>query len=319
MVSFVHRVLLQWWWGATLGRALFAQRCVVTATGAKPSLGALLKTWLVLGFFAVFSTLGGQTPGHDHPVDDIAVRRGDARTALVLAAQARLPEAEYIAFGVGQDVPGLLSGLAEVGRARPELQEAFEFGVLIAVRGVDVEAQPLPRLGLDSGAEHQSRLQSSEPFPRPDLHRTFVGVEHAEPQHLAPERRQPLRIQALHSQLRNATSHDRHPTGLRPQAARRGQARPAQPVTGAPARAVQTATREGVDLLVLDQGIDTSTAAGRMFFQIVGSNAAFEQALRSERAVDSLAEARARAHWWAEAEARGSPGAAGQAQVRGVR
>ncbi|QRP51362.1 recombinase family protein [Amycolatopsis sp. FDAARGOS 1241] len=74
-----------------------------------------------------------------------------------------------------------------------------------------------------------------------------------------------------------------------------------------------------MDLLVLDQGIDTSTAAGRMFFQIVGSNAAFEQALRSERAVDSLAEARARAHWWAEAEARGSPGAAGQAQVRGVR
>jgi DNA invertase Pin-like site-specific DNA recombinase len=27
----------------------------------------------------------------------------------------------------------------------------------------------------------------------------------------------------------------------------------------------------GVDLVVLDQGIDTSTAVGRMFFQILGS------------------------------------------------
>ncbi|MDR6688304.1 DNA invertase Pin-like site-specific DNA recombinase [Arthrobacter sp. 1088] len=39
----------------------------------------------------------------------------------------------------------------------------------------------------------------------------------------------------------------------------------------------------GVDLLVLDQGIDTSTALGRMFFQIIGSIAEFEHALMSER------------------------------------
>ncbi|MCH2220969.1 MAG: recombinase family protein, partial [Dechloromonas sp.] len=32
----------------------------------------------------------------------------------------------------------------------------------------------------------------------------------------------------------------------------------------------------GVDLVVLDQGIDTSTAIGRMFFQILGAVAEFE-------------------------------------------
>ncbi|MET7281135.1 recombinase family protein [Kribbella sp. NPDC005582] len=52
-------------------------------------------------------------------------------------------------------------------------------------------------------------------------------------------------------------------------------------------------TRE-VDLVVLDQGIDTSTAVGRMFFQILGSIAEFEHALMSERTLDGLAAARAR-------------------------
>ncbi|WP_426977741.1 recombinase family protein [Pseudarthrobacter sp. O4] len=50
----------------------------------------------------------------------------------------------------------------------------------------------------------------------------------------------------------------------------------------------------GVDLVVLDQGIDTSTSIGRMFFQILGSIAEFEHALMSERTRDGLAAARAR-------------------------
>lgn len=50
----------------------------------------------------------------------------------------------------------------------------------------------------------------------------------------------------------------------------------------------------GVDLVVLDQGIDTSTALGRMFFQILGAVAEFEHALMSERTMDGLAAARAR-------------------------
>jgi DNA invertase Pin-like site-specific DNA recombinase len=50
----------------------------------------------------------------------------------------------------------------------------------------------------------------------------------------------------------------------------------------------------GVDLVVLDQGIDASTAMGRMFCQILGSIAEFDHALMSERALDGLAAARAR-------------------------
>jgi DNA invertase Pin-like site-specific DNA recombinase len=52
--------------------------------------------------------------------------------------------------------------------------------------------------------------------------------------------------------------------------------------------------RHGVDLVVLDQGIDTSTAVGRMFFHILGAIAEFEHALMSERTMDGLAAARAR-------------------------
>jgi DNA invertase Pin-like site-specific DNA recombinase len=50
----------------------------------------------------------------------------------------------------------------------------------------------------------------------------------------------------------------------------------------------------GVDLVVLDQGIDTSTAIGRLFFQIIGAIAEFEHALMSERTIDGLVAARAR-------------------------
>lgn len=50
----------------------------------------------------------------------------------------------------------------------------------------------------------------------------------------------------------------------------------------------------GVDLVVLNQGIDTSTAVGRMFFQILGAIAEFEHALLVERTKDGLAAARAR-------------------------
>jgi DNA invertase Pin-like site-specific DNA recombinase len=51
--------------------------------------------------------------------------------------------------------------------------------------------------------------------------------------------------------------------------------------------------KRGIDL-VLDQGIDTSTAVGRMFFHILGAIAEFEHALMSERTLDGLAAARAR-------------------------
>jgi len=50
----------------------------------------------------------------------------------------------------------------------------------------------------------------------------------------------------------------------------------------------------GIDLAVLEQGVDTSTPVGRMFFQILGAVAEFERALQVERTRDGLAAARAR-------------------------
>ncbi|WML79169.1 recombinase family protein [Streptomyces sp. VNUA74] len=51
---------------------------------------------------------------------------------------------------------------------------------------------------------------------------------------------------------------------------------------------------EGVALVVLDQGIDTSTPIGRMFYQILGAVAEFERELIVERTKDGLQAARAR-------------------------
>lgn len=50
----------------------------------------------------------------------------------------------------------------------------------------------------------------------------------------------------------------------------------------------------GIDLQVLDQGIDTSTPGGRLFFSILGALAEFERELLSERTRDGLEAARAR-------------------------
>jgi DNA invertase Pin-like site-specific DNA recombinase len=72
---------------------------------------------------------------------------------------------------------------------------------------------------------------------------------------------------------------------------------------------------KGVDLVVLDQGIDTSAAVGRMFFQILGSIAEFEHALMSERTMDGLGGAGARPDRWAEAGTRVAPGAPGAGDV----
>ncbi|MBM9466975.1 recombinase family protein [Nakamurella leprariae] len=52
--------------------------------------------------------------------------------------------------------------------------------------------------------------------------------------------------------------------------------------------------RERIALVVLDQGIDTSTAVGRMSFQILEAIAEFEHSLMGERTRDGLAAARAR-------------------------
>jgi DNA invertase Pin-like site-specific DNA recombinase len=50
----------------------------------------------------------------------------------------------------------------------------------------------------------------------------------------------------------------------------------------------------GVDLVVTQQGIDTTTAAGRMMFHVLAAIAEFEADLISERTIDGLTAARAR-------------------------
>lgn len=52
--------------------------------------------------------------------------------------------------------------------------------------------------------------------------------------------------------------------------------------------------KKDVNLVVLSQGIDTSTPAGRMFFHILGAIAEFERSLIVERTRDGLEAARAR-------------------------
>lgn len=71
----------------------------------------------------------------------------------------------------------------------------------------------------------------------------------------------------------------------------------------------------GVDLVVLDHGIDTSTAVGRMFFQILGAIAEFEHALMSERTMDGLAVARARGCAGGQKPKLGAPSETGTGDV----
>jgi DNA invertase Pin-like site-specific DNA recombinase len=57
---------------------------------------------------------------------------------------------------------------------------------------------------------------------------------------------------------------------------------------------VQLLAERGVDLVVLDQAIDTTTPAGRLMFHIIGAIAEFERDLIVERTRDGLAAAKER-------------------------
>ena len=105
-------------------------------------------------------------------------------------------------------MPLFLPCLADVGRASPELQEAFELGILIAVGGVDIDVESgLPLLRLLPATEDDRRLWAAEPFAWPDLDASLLAIEHDEVQDLAPEPRQRLRVAATEHELTDTTSH----------------------------------------------------------------------------------------------------------------
>jgi DNA invertase Pin-like site-specific DNA recombinase len=56
---------------------------------------------------------------------------------------------------------------------------------------------------------------------------------------------------------------------------------------------VRTLERKGVALRATDQPIDTATAAGRCFLQMLGVFAEFETAIRRERQMEGIAKAKA--------------------------
>lgn len=51
--------------------------------------------------------------------------------------------------------------------------------------------------------------------------------------------------------------------------------------------------KEGINLIVLDQSIDTSTSSGRLLFNMLASVAEFENALRRERQMEGIERAKA--------------------------
>jgi hypothetical protein len=73
-------------------------------------------------------------------------------------------EAEFVAFWVGQDVPALGAGLADVGGPGAESEQPLQLGVLVAVGGVDVDVQPeFPGPRVAAGAEDEGGLISMLP------------------------------------------------------------------------------------------------------------------------------------------------------------
>ena len=59
-------------------------------------------------------------------------------------------------------------------------------------------------------------------------------------------------------------------------------------------RIAEQLSREGVNLQVIDQNIDTSDATGRLLFNMLGAIAQFETEIRAERQADGIRKAKAR-------------------------
>jgi hypothetical protein len=123
--------------------------------------------------------------------------------------EAALEQAELVAFGIGEDVPGRLRRLTDVDEFGPSGQEAPELGVLVAVGGVDVDVQPgmpVPRIVVTD--EEDRRLRAAEPFARTYLDAALrFAIDLDKVQDLAPEPRQHLGVSALEHKLTDTACH----------------------------------------------------------------------------------------------------------------
>jgi hypothetical protein len=84
LVSFIHRVIIQWMTRTTLGKALFGLCLIRTEDGGRPRFGQLVKAWLVGIWVGVvlLGAVGGASGGGDGDIDAVflpAVRRRDVR------------------------------------------------------------------------------------------------------------------------------------------------------------------------------------------------------------------------------------------------
>lgn len=75
----------------------------------------------------------------------------------------------------------------------------------------------------------------------------------------------------------------------------------------------ETLREKGVDLVVLDQNIDTSDATGRLLFNMLGAIGQFETEIRAERQMDGIKKAKDRGVRF------GKPPALSGEQVKGLR
>src|SRR5438093_7289117 len=124
-------------------------------------------------------------------------------------------EAEFVAFWVGQDVPALSAGLADVDGPGAESEQPLQLGALVAVGGVDVDVQSeLPGPRVAAGAEDEGGLRAAEAgVGRPDLDASVVlPAEFDVAEDLAPECGEPVGVGGVEDQLTDAACHARQCT-----------------------------------------------------------------------------------------------------------
>jgi hypothetical protein len=118
--------------------------------------------------------------------------------------------AEFVAFWVGQNVPTLGASLADVGWPGAESEQPLQFGVLVAVDGVDVDMQSeLPGPRIAARAEDEGWLRTAEAnVGRPDLDAAVVlPAEFDVAEDLTPESGEPVGVGGVDDQLTDAACH----------------------------------------------------------------------------------------------------------------